>query len=117
MLRKKKQEEESKWEALYSQSCQEVKVLREQVLRLQEALISKEAPQAYEQLVIDRDPEVEQKAAAWSKIEEENKMIGQYLEQIEKPLFSSGEDLIEALAETMGAPEIGKASLHSNEES
>lgn len=117
MLRKKQLEESSKWQALYEQAREDIKELREQVSKLQDALIAKESPRAYEQLVTERDPEADKKREVWATVEEENRLVGRYLEELEKPLFRDGEDLSEALAGMIGAPELGKESLHSNEES
>lgn len=102
-----------------SDSREESKELRGMLSRAQDALIAKEAPEAY------RD----QKAAEWEAdhepTEEEKEELkrrriianihAQHLDNLEGPLFKNAEDMIAILSHVEGTPQ--SASLHNNSES
>ena len=89
--------------------------LEQQVDRLQEALVAATAPRAYEQIQMDKaeppkpDPKKDQK-------EEEDRVLKEYLEQVEGPTFRDADDLISSLGALIGI-NPGQDSLHSNNES
>jgi hypothetical protein len=98
---------------------QENKDLRNMLSRAQDALIAKEAPEAY------RDQKIEEYEANHEMTDEEKEQQRKdrlraetnatYLENIEQPLFKSADDMIDILTRTDSAPEA--ASLHNNGES
>lgn len=93
--------------------------LQSQVTRLQDALVSARAPEAY------RDQQIEKEDAERTPVDEEklerNRIIKdtteQYMNALEKPLFQSADDLDAMLARSLMQDMEGPASLHGNEES
>lgn len=93
--------------------------LQSQVTRLQDALVSARAPEAY------RDQQIEKEEAERTPVDEEklerNRIIKdtteQYMNALEKPLFQSADDLDAMLARSLMQDMEGPASLHGNEES
>jgi predicted RNase H-like nuclease (RuvC/YqgF family) len=91
--------------------------LRKQLERTQEALIAKESPVAYEHQKADEaageerelDPEEQRR----NKIEKD--IYKRHLTNIENPLFSDVDDMMDMLRRNLGIPE--SESLHNNEES
>lgn len=102
-----------------SDSREENKELRSMLSRAQDALIAKEAPEAY------RDQKVAEYEAAHEPTEEEKEesrkrriiadMHSQHLDNLEGPLFKNAEEMISMLSYVEGVPE--PASLHGNSES
>jgi hypothetical protein len=95
------------------------KELRAMLARAQDALIAKEAPEAYRDHKIaeyeanHEMTEAEIEAVAKQKLRSDTNR--QYLEQIEQPMFKSPEDMIEILTRPQQVPTDG--SLHENSES
>ncbi len=93
--------------------------LQSQVIRLQDALVSARAPEAY------RDQQIEKEEAERTPVDEEklerNRIIKetteQYMNAMEKPLFQSADDLDAMLARSLMQTMDGPASLHGNDES
>ncbi len=84
--------------------------------KLQDALIAKESPAAYGQLLADRTEESnplgdEQKR----KLLLEHETYNYLAAQEEKPLFDSPDDMIDRLRNILGTPE--PESVHGNDES
>jgi len=94
-------------------------VLRQQISNLQEALISIRAPEAYRDQAMER---IDSKRTPMSQEELERRRIEsnvttQYLNGLERPLFTSGEDLEDMLSVGLIRTQKGVDSLHGNEES
>ena len=93
--------------------------LKEQVRRLQDALIAATAPEAY------RDRKIEEAEAArepltpeeQEKIRIQKEFTKQYLNSLEKPTFTSGEDLDDMLLASLARNAKPPGSLHGNSES
>lgn len=92
--------------------------LRSQIKSLQDGLLNLAAPQAYQDLQADKgipSPEVsddEKKRIATVREIQES-----HLNNIEKPLFTSPEDMIDLLSSSLMS-EVGETeSLHNNSES
>ena len=93
--------------------------LRAQVDRLQEALVAATAPKAYDSMQRDKvnqlelTPTPEQLKAHQDKNEEDN-FLRKYLEDMEKPTFTDGDDLIGSLGKLVGV--ASPEPFHSNSE-
>ena len=93
--------------------------LRAQVDRLQEALVAATAPKAYDSMQRDKanqlelTPTAEQLKAQQDKNEEDN-FLRKYLEDMEKPTFTDGDDLIGSLGKLVGV--ASPEPMHSNSE-
>ncbi len=93
--------------------------LRGMLSRAQDALIAKEAPEAY------RDQKIPEYEATHEPTEEEKEAVkkqraianmhAEHFENLEGPLFKSAQDMIDMLSYVEGTPE--PASLHNNSES
>jgi FtsZ-binding cell division protein ZapB len=84
--------------------------------RLQEALIAKESPAAYEQMMLDKHEEKnplteEQK----KKLKLEHETYNWMAAEEERPLFDNAEDMVDRLRTILGTPEL--ESIHGNDES
>ena len=98
---------------------EENKDLRNMLSRAQDALIAKEAPEAY------RDHKIAEYEANHELTEEEVELAAKqkrraetnskYLEQLEQPLFKTPDEMIEILTRPQEVPSGG--SLHENNES
>ena len=93
--------------------------LKEMLSNTQEALIAKEAPEAYrDQKYAEMEaskevtPEGAKETAALQRRAETN---AKYLESIEGPLFHNAQDMIDVLSKNQGVPT--SKSLHDNMES
>ena len=93
--------------------------LNAQIDRLQEALVAATAPKAYDSMQRDKvnqlelTPSPEQLKAQQEKAEEDN-FLRKYLEDIEKPTFEDGDDLIGSLGKLVGV--ASPEPMHSNSE-
>lgn len=99
---------------------EEVEFLRGQVLKLQEALVAKESPDAYAMLKADEAALREEEALTpedREKREQEAEMTKAWVTNLEKPLFASADDMVTALAQNIGMPFGDEESIHGNEES
>lgn len=101
---------------------EQILALRDQVRVLQEALVSKESPDAWrEQKWQEAQAEAEQTEYTPEQIKQfelraaQTAMERDHLENIEKPLFKDAEDMMSLLMGPIGAPE--SASLHGDNES
>jgi signal transduction histidine kinase len=93
--------------------------LKQQVARLQESLFSVRAPEAYQDHV---NREYDKNMSVVTAEDKERNRIARevtasYLQQLEGPLFKSGEDLDDLLAESLLRHAQPAASLHENSES
>jgi len=94
-------------------------VLVEQINRLQDALISVRAPEAYRDQIIERedarrvpiDPEVLERNRITKEVTEA------YLNGMERPLFRTGDDMEDLLTTSLLRHHKPAASLHGNDES
>jgi regulator of replication initiation timing len=95
--------------------------LRKQVEKLQEALMSKEAPHAYRQMKMD-EAVVEAEANGnfdmkdvIKQLDEDNKFASDYASAVEEPFFKDPADLIAKMSRMIGVnlPD----SSHNNDES
>lgn len=96
--------------------------LKKQLVSTQEALICKEAPEAYrdqkdlEEKALMKEPTEEQlKARNIRNIQAET--ATRYLQEMEKSLFLDADDMVEKLMPSVGVPLAEHSSLHDNEES
>lgn len=100
----------------------EKKELRVQLQHTQEALIAKEAPEAY------RDRKYAEEQAAIPPLSAEQKeqqrvlakraeVASQYVRDLEGPLFTDADDMISTLMGAVGVPLSESSSLHGNDES
>jgi hypothetical protein len=120
---------------------QEVLMLRERVIELkeeklalvkqlvntQEALVAKEAPEAWrdqkymeEQALImaNADPEKEKEQAEAKRLMElKANTTSNYLRGMEESLFVDADDMIEMFTRAAGVPVLDNHSLHGNDES
>jgi hypothetical protein len=93
--------------------------LQSQVTKLQDALVSARAPEAYRDQQLERedaervpmDPEKLERNRIMSETTEK------YMSNMEKPLFETADDLDAMLARSLMQGVEGPASLHGNEES
>jgi uncharacterized protein YhaN len=102
-----------------SDRSEENKDLRNMLARAQDALIAKEAPEAYrDQKIAEYEANHEMTAAeieAAAKQKKRAETNSAYLEQLEQPLFKSPDEMIELLTRPQEVP--GSGSLHENNES
>ncbi len=96
----------------------ELDFLRKQVNRLQEALFSKVAPEAYADMQADMADLADTGGTsdALKAKQEEARVSNEYLASIEKPFFSNAEDAMDKLSAICGV-NIDHGSIHGNEES
>ncbi len=95
----------------------ELDFLRKQVGRLQEALFSKVAPEAYADMQADMADMADTGTSdALKAKQEEARVSNEYLASIEKPFFSSAEDAMDKLSAICGV-NMDRGSIHDNEES
>lgn len=103
-----------------TEQAEEIRELRAMVARTQDALVAKEAPEAYrdgkiaeaEAAAEDLSPEEEKRQREIMLRAETN---ARYIEEIEGPLFKDPQDMIDMLTRPTTVPEQG--SLHNNGES
>ena len=96
--------------------------LSRRLINTQEALIAKEAPEAYRD---QKDMEAAEARDAASPEEKDFRqkqaqradIAAQYMNEMEKPLFKDAADMQQLLTRAVGAPTSGDQSLHGNEES
>jgi hypothetical protein len=94
--------------------------LRKQVETLQDALVSKLAPLAYAEMKADSaemSDEGQQDSEAFKRWQEEMKVLNAYGAQVEQPIFSDADDMIDKLSGVVGPPRPQDQSIHNNEES
>lgn len=104
-------------EAKLESKNEELERLRKQVDRLQDALVSKEAPAAYaesQRLRALSEITPEQKAAM-EKHRQELNMYNEFLGELEGPIFSSVDELKATLARGLGPPKNEARSPDPNE--
>lgn len=102
----------------YLEAKEQMSKLQEQVFRLQDGLMSVRAPEAYRDYRVDNmdepaiDPELIEKQKKLHEIH------GQYIHQMEQPIFTSADDMMSTLGGALWANQdkAGK-SLHNNDES
>jgi hypothetical protein len=101
---------------------QEIVDLRAQLKNTQEALVAKQSPDAYREQKLAEyeanmpEPTEEQKEAARvQRIRAE--AAGNYISEMEAPLFKDRDDMISLLTKRVGAPLSDSPSLHGNDES
>lgn len=89
----------------------EIKMLQEQINKLQAALVARESPWAYEHFEKPR-PEGEEKK---NKFVDEQRIMREYAQAVEGPLFTSPDEMLESLGSVLGPPR--SKSIHGNSES
>jgi ribosome recycling factor len=93
--------------------------LQAQVTKLQDALVSVRAPEAYRDQQIEKDEENREPIS--DETLERNKLIQEttteYINGIEGPLFKSFDDMDDLLTHALLTEVQGPASLHGNDES
>ena len=93
--------------------------LNTQVLKLQEALMSVNAPDAYHDMRAEKDeagrPPIDEKEVEKRKIMSE--YMTEYLNSLDKPLFQSKDDLEDLISSGLMRDVEGPESLHGNDES
>lgn len=94
-------------------------VLQDQINRLQDALFSVRAPEAYRDQILEREdakrPPVDFDIQERNRITQE--VTKAYLNGMEKPMFQSGEEIEDLLATGLMRKHKPPASLHGNNES
>lgn len=89
----------------------EIKMLQEQIMKLQAAIVAKESPWAYEHF----EKEYPKDNVNRDKFREEQRILREYAQRIEGPLFSSPDEMLESLGSALGPPR--SKSIHDNSES
>jgi len=87
--------------------------LVDQVSRLQDAFISKEAPEAYrDRLISSLDTKI-----VPEQVMTDMKIMNKYMEELksDRPIFETADDLISLVSMSRGAPQ--SHSIHGNDES
>jgi hypothetical protein len=73
---------------------EENKSLKQQVEKLQDALVCASAPKAYDQLLMDRQlPETKEEMERRMRMLKQYSYIGDYLEEMEKPGFENADEM------------------------
>jgi len=73
---------------------EENKSLKQQVEKLQDALVAASAPKAYDQMLMDKQlPETKEEMEARMRMLKQYAYIGDYLEEMEKPSFENAEEM------------------------
>lgn len=93
--------------------------LKQQVARLQDALIANRSPEAYRDQIIERedakrmpiDPEIAERNRITKEVTEA------YINNMERPMFRTGEDIDDLLNTALLRHHKPAASLHGNNES
>lgn len=97
----------------------ELTTLRGQVTRLQDALVAKESPVAYDQYLSDKamaeTPPISE--AEKARVKEEGDVYRRYTEMQEAPLFKDPQDMIDSLGKSLGYHFQDEVPIHNNEES
>ena len=106
-------------EGLLQQRLEEVKHLRDQVDRLQDAYLAVQHPVAYKQVKEDQyDANYPDMDETFSKESRQRKQWqDKYLDSLEGPIFNSAEEMIETLQMVGAAKTIEPKSVHGNTES
>ena len=93
--------------------------LKAQIEKLQDALVSVRAPEAYRDQQIEKDEAT--RVPISDEILERNKLIQEttteYINGIERPLFKSWDDMDDLLTHALLKDVEGPGSLHGNDES
>lgn len=104
----------------------DVKDLRNQLRYAHEALVAKESPEAWrdrkyheELAALDANkPEMSEEEKKARELQVKRAEIAKrYLHQLEQPLFTDRDDMIEQLTRAHGLPMVATESLHGNDES
>ncbi len=106
-------------EGLLEQRLEEVKHLRDQVDRLQDAYLAVQHPVAYKQVKEDQYdanyPDIDETFSKESR--QRKQWQDKYLDSLEGPIFNSADEMIETL-QMVDAPRIVESkSVHGNTES
>lgn len=107
----------AKWEAKIEAKDEELAHLRLQVDKLQDALVAKEAPQAYAELnrrQAEREMSPED-IEAQAQARKEARMAKELIEQMEGPIFTSVDDLKSTLVQTIGPPKDAPVGEYPDE--
>lgn len=102
---------------------EEILDLRKQLKYTQEALIAKESPEAYkiqkyeEEMANNQNSLTKEEIKQRKKLIETTKIAGDYINEIENPLFKDPDDMIQGLTRIVGVPLSEDYSLHGNDES
>lgn len=89
--------------------------LKKQIERLQEALIAKESPVAYQQMQVDKLDYESEVPEDLTKLKEEAEFIRRAAIAQEQPFFADAEDMVSKLSAIVGINPPD--SIHDNEES
>ncbi len=96
---------------------EEKAILQDQNFRLQDGLLSIRAPDAYREAVIDRQPPFEVDEEQKAHQTQVREIQDTYLREMEKPLFSTAEDMLMHLGGALSDGAMKTQSLRGNEES
>lgn len=93
--------------------------LRSQVTKLQDALVAARAPEAYrdQQIAKEEENRIPLSAEQIERNQTIQKTTDAFLSSMEKPLFTSPDDMDDLLARSLMRNVDGPASLHGNNES
>jgi len=93
--------------------------LQKQLFNLQDGLLNIRAPEAYRDLIADRNPEIMNiTPEELQRNKQIDKIHREYVANIEQPLFKSADELISILSPALSAKGIAATqSLHENTES
>jgi uncharacterized coiled-coil protein SlyX len=106
---------------LLENKVEEVAHLRKQVDKLQDSLLAVQHPDAYRELkndeiLLQEPPEpTEEEMEYRNRKGEEAKILKEYLDSSEGPLFKDADEMMDSLVRIVGVPEPG--SIHDNDES
>lgn len=101
------------------QQLREEKIkLQEQNFSLQEGLLNIRAPEAYRDLMADRADVPDLSLEERERQRVHGEIQNRYLQNLEKPLFSSADDMTLFLSEALNSGEpMSSKSIHGNDES
>jgi hypothetical protein len=101
---------------------EEITRLTEQLRWTQDALVAKEAPEAYRdrmdaEAAANRPEMTEEEKAQRKLYQEKIDITSRYINEIEGQMFIDRDDMIQQLTRGVGSPTANTQSLHGNDES
>lgn len=97
---------------------EEIISLRKQLVHLQDGLLSIRAPQAYQDMIVDRQPPSNLPPEALERSRKINQIQNAYFRNIEAPAFLGADDMMEMLGKTIAERGVAATQpLHGNSES
>lgn len=91
--------------------------LMSQIVKLSDALVAREAPQAYMDQHAELYEETPEEKSNRKKFDKSREVVGEYLRGIEEPLFKDPTEMASILLKGTDTDDIIPPSLHENEES